>query len=75
VLSQAETEALCELAPTPLEATEPQAAAEEDREEADEESETQSPDDDEASEHLGDWRAARARVGATRIPPRRPQAA
>ncbi len=33
--------------------------------------ESQSPDNDEASVDLGDWRAARARVGVTRIPPRR----
>jgi hypothetical protein len=33
------------------------------------ESETQSPDDDEASEELGDWRAARLRVSRTRTPP------
>jgi hypothetical protein len=34
-----------------------------------EETESQSPDDDEASVDLGDWRAARQRVGRTRIPP------
>lgn len=40
--------------------------------------ESQSPDDDEASVDLGDWRAARRRIGMTRIPPGRrakPQAA
>jgi len=31
--------------------------------------ETQSPDDDEASLELEDWRAARARVAMTRTPP------
>ncbi|HEV2292918.1 MAG TPA: hypothetical protein VGR35_03630 [Tepidisphaeraceae bacterium] len=40
--------------------------------------ESQSPDDDEASIELGDWRAARQRVSRTRIAPSRsakPQAA
>ncbi len=42
------------------------------------EEESQSPDDDEASVELGDWRAARRRTGMKRIPPGRlakPQAA
>ena len=33
------------------------------------EPESRSPDDDEASVELGDWRAVRQRVGRTRIPP------
>lgn len=37
----------------------------------DEADETQSPDDDEASVELGDWRATRQRVARTRIPPGR----
>jgi hypothetical protein len=40
--------------------------------------ETQSPDNDEASVDLGDWRTARKRVAMTRIPPgqrAKPQAA
>ena len=35
----------------------------------DEDEESQSPGDDEASVELGDWRTARRRVGMTRIPP------
>jgi hypothetical protein len=34
-----------------------------------EETESQSPDDDEASTDLDDWHAVRQRVGRTRIPP------
>ncbi|MGB7157042.1 MAG: hypothetical protein WBD40_03180 [Tepidisphaeraceae bacterium] len=42
---------------------------------ATDEEESQSPDDDESTVELGDWRTARARVSATRIPPRaRPRA-
>lgn len=74
VLSAAEAEALQaeEVAIEP----EPQATIDDDhdhddKDDEDEEAESQSPDDDEASVELGDWRAARQRVGMTRIPPGR----
>ncbi len=40
-----------------------------------EEEESQSPDDDEASTDLGDWRSARRRAGMKRVPPPRSRAA
>ena len=65
-LSEAEVEALRDAEDEPV-------ASRHDEDEA-----TQSPDDDESSVELGDWRAARQRVGRTRIPPgqrAKPQAA
>jgi hypothetical protein len=69
VLSEVEVEALIDEATAPV--------ASNDEEDATEDAgESQSPDDDEASVDLGDWRAARQRVGRTRIPPgARPRAA
>jgi len=71
-LSEAEMEALRDAEEEPVTAPEPVVA------EVDEDEESQSPDDDEASVDLGDWRKARQRVAMTRIPPGRrvkPQAA
>ena len=70
-LSEAELEALRDAEAEPVKTPEPVVA------EVDEDAESQSPDDDEASVDLGDWRTARQRVALTRIPPGRakPQAA
>jgi hypothetical protein len=69
VLSEAEVEALGKADEEPRVDPIDDSAVEE-------ETESQSPDDDEASTDLGDWRAVRQRVGRSRIPPRaRAQAA
>jgi hypothetical protein len=74
-LSEAEIDALCDETVADIEAAET-VEAHADVEDRNEEEESQSPADDEASVDLGDWRAARQRVGRTRIPPRaKPQAA
>jgi hypothetical protein len=66
VLSEAEVDALCDETVADME----------DHETCDEEAESQSPGDDEASVDLGDWRAARQRVSRMRIAPgAKPQAA
>jgi hypothetical protein len=75
ILSAAEVEALrateveqfIEPAPEPAPAPAPEATIDEE--------ESQSPDDDEASVDLGDWRAARRRTGMKRIPPPKSRAA
>jgi hypothetical protein len=72
VLSEAELEAL-------RDAEEDYLVSQHDEDEQTQGEESQSPEDDEASIDLGDWRAARRRVGMTRIPPgqqrAKPQAA
>jgi hypothetical protein len=73
-LSQAELEALRDAADEPP----PSRHDDDDDDDEVDEAESQSPTDDEASVELGDWRAARQRVGMTRIPPgqrAKPQAA
>jgi len=75
VLSEAEVDALCDETVANIEAADT-VEAHDDADDRDEEEESQSPANDEASVDLGDWRAARQRVSRTRIPPRaRPQAA
>jgi hypothetical protein len=65
-LSEAELEALRDAeAEEPVRAPEPAVA------EVNEDEESQSPADDEASIDLGDWRTARQRIAMTRIPPGR----
>ena len=71
-LSQAELDALRDAEEELVKAPEPVVA------QVNEDEESQSPDDDEASVDLGDWRTARQRVAMTRIPPgqrAKPQAA
>lgn len=77
-LSVAEVDALGEEASERAIEPAPKPEAEPQHEATIDEQESQSPDDDEASVELGDWRAARRRAGMKRIPPRRlakPQAA
>ncbi len=62
VLSEAELEAL-------RDAEEDYLVSQHVEDEEIQDEESQSPDDDEASVELGDWRTARRRVGLTRIPP------
>ena len=74
VLSEAEVEALGE-ADADADADEEPRIEPIEEMSIEEEPESQSPDNDEAFVELDDWRAVRQRVGRTRIPPSRAQAA